>query len=183
VSNRIPTEAFAYYVGLGVGRSYQAVADKFGVTHTGIVMAAKREHWQERLVEIERKSREAANQKAVEGITAMNERHLKSLRVIQGKALDTLRAKSIESAMDAVRALDIAIKGERLIKGEPTTHATVSIAETIRNEYERWMATPATGEDEPNLLPDTDALASLMEKTAPGQALNEATPPDVAATD
>jgi hypothetical protein len=71
----------------------------------------------------------------------MNVRHLKSLRVIQAKALETLRTLPLSSAMDAVRALDIGLKGERVVRGEPSDRSAVSVEDTIKREYSRWMTT------------------------------------------
>jgi hypothetical protein len=59
--------------------------------------------------------------------------------VIQGKALEALKEFSLESAMEAVRALDLSIKHERIIKGEPSERTAVSVESIIRKEYERWM--------------------------------------------
>ncbi len=42
---------------LGPGRSYQQVADRYGVTKRAVTALAKRESWQARLAEIEEKSR------------------------------------------------------------------------------------------------------------------------------
>ena len=69
----------------------------------------------------------------------MNERHLKSARIVQGKALEALRGTPLETAMAAVKALDTGIRQERLIRGEPGERTAISVEETIRSEYERWM--------------------------------------------
>jgi hypothetical protein len=41
--------------------------------------------------------------------------------------------------MDAVRALQIAIDKERLIRGEPTERSAIDIERKIRSEHERWI--------------------------------------------
>ena len=46
---KIPPDAFDYYFGLGTGRSYQAVADRYGVTKRAVTNYATRERWRERL--------------------------------------------------------------------------------------------------------------------------------------
>jgi len=46
-----------------------------------------------------------------------------------------------------VRALDIAIKQERLVVGEPTDRTAVSVEEAIRREYARWMTVDGDGAD------------------------------------
>ena len=142
---RLPPDAFAFYLNLGVGRSYETVAKQFNVSKRAVVKRGVREHWQEKVVELEQKARASAEQKVLENLEAMNERHLKSLRVIQGKALEALRAMPLNSAINAVRSLDLAIRQERLIRGEPTERAASDLEEVVRREYGRWMV--SNGED------------------------------------
>jgi hypothetical protein len=139
VSGRIQPDAFEFYFGLGADRSYQKVADHYGVTKRTVTRHATREDWQDKLIELERKAREGAEKKALESLEGMNLRHLKSLKVIQGKGLEALRAMPLTSAMEAVRALDMAIRQERLIRGEPTDRSAVPVEEVIKREYERWI--------------------------------------------
>ena len=80
----------------------------------------------------------------------MNTRHLKAFKVIQGKALEALRSMSLDSAMDAVRALDLAVKGERLTRGEPSDRTAVSIEDTIRREFDRWTVVEDDDEKDEN---------------------------------
>ncbi len=54
---KIPTDAFDHYFSLGPGRSYQQVADQYGVTKRAVTALAKRESWQARLAEVEEKAR------------------------------------------------------------------------------------------------------------------------------
>ena len=112
---KLPSDAFSYYHSLGPDRSYEAVAEKYGVSKRTVTRLAKQETWQARVEEIERKAREAADRKAAETIEQTNQRHLRSVKVIQAKALEALRSKSLQHPMDAVRALQLAIKLERLI--------------------------------------------------------------------
>lgn len=140
MKRRIPTEAFEYYAGLGAGRSYQAVAVKFGVSKTAIVNLAEKEHWQARLENVEREAQQRSDARAVESIEAMNERHMRMLKVIQGKALESLKTMPIDSAINAVRALDLSIRQERLIRGEPSERTAVSVEDVIRREYQRWLS-------------------------------------------
>ena len=120
MSGRIPPDALEYYLALGPDRSYQKVADHYGVSKRAVTKLAARERWQEKVVELERKARESAEKKALESLEGMNLRHLKSLKIIQGKALEALRTMPLSTAMEAVRALDMAIRQERLIRGEPS---------------------------------------------------------------
>lgn len=136
---KLPTDAFDLYMSLGPGRSYQAVADHFGVSKRAVTNRAAKERWQQRASELEAKARQGAEQRLVETLEDMNTRHLRSLRVVQARAVEALRKYPIESAMDAVRALDVGIRQERVIRGEPTERTAVQLEELIRREYSRWM--------------------------------------------
>ncbi len=150
MSAKLPSDAFDYYFALGTERSYQAVADHFGVSKTAVVNKANKERWQGRVERLEAKAREAADQKNAESLEQMNTRHLKAFKVIQGKALEALRSMSLDSAMDAVRALDLAVKGERLTRGEPSDRTAVSIEDTIRREFDRWTGVEDDDEKDEN---------------------------------
>ena len=139
MNRKLPPDAFSFYFSLGPGRSYQAVADEYEVSKRAVSNLAERENWQARLVELERKARDKADEKALETLDEMNERHLKVLRFIQGRAIDTLKAMPLESAMDAVRAYSLSLDKERTIRGEPTDRNAVSIEEICRSEYARWL--------------------------------------------
>jgi len=166
---RLPQDAFAFYLALGRVRSYQAVADHFGVDKKTVTNRAVREDWQEKLLEHEKAERDRMEKKAAESIEAMNDRQLKLVSFIQAKAVEALKTLSLDSAMDAVRALQIAIEKERLIRGEPTERSAIDIERKIRSEHERWMVpalgTPANDTDAGGTITDeheehTDAGAS-----------------------
>ena len=110
---KIPDTAFAEYLGLGEGRSYQALADRYGVTKRAVVKLACRDNWQGRLEEIERNASVAADKKATESIQSIIARHLRTIRWIQGKALETLKDTPLRSTSDALKALEFSLKEER----------------------------------------------------------------------
>ena len=139
MGTRIPPDAFDYYFSLGADRSYKAVADRYGVTKRAVTKVAAREGWQQRAAGLESQVREATDKKTVETREQMNSRHLKSLKIIQGKALEALRSMPIESAIDAVRSLGLSIKQERLIRGEPGERTAVTMEQVVRDEFSRWM--------------------------------------------
>ncbi|MBK9386504.1 MAG: hypothetical protein IPN34_16955 [Planctomycetes bacterium] len=97
------------------------------------------ERWQERIAERERKAREATEQRAIETLEEMNARHLRVAKAIQARALDALRTLPLSTAMEAVRALEIGVKQERLARGEPTDRAAIDVESVIKREYERWL--------------------------------------------
>ncbi len=117
---KLPIDAFEYYVGLGTDRSYQLVAEHFGVSKRAVTHRATAENWQERLHSIHEVARGRAEEAMTESLTEMYSRHLKLLSVIQGKALQTLQNVPIISAWDAVKALDLAMRLETKIRGKPS---------------------------------------------------------------
>ena len=126
---KLPFDAFEYYFALGHERSYEAVAEHFQVSKTAVANLAKREQWQDRVVERERKAREALDQKSIESVEQMNERHLKLCKVMQKKSFEALRAMPLATGMDAIRGLELAIRQERLIRGEPSERTAVTRTE------------------------------------------------------
>lgn len=148
MSGKLPADCFQFYLGLGDGRSYQQVANHYGVSKKAVTNRAVQERWQVRIERIELEVQRRSDEKAVESLEQMGRRHLKSLRIIQGKALETLRSSSLTSAMDAIRALDLAIKGERLVRGEPSDRTALAVEDVIKREYSRWMAVDDGSEEE-----------------------------------
>ena len=139
MSKKIPPDAFSYYYSLGPTRSFAAVGTELGVSKQAIAKVAKTERWQERTEEIDRAAQEKVDRRLAESVEEMGERHLRMLRVVQGKALETLKAMPLSTAMEAVRALDLTIRQERLIRGEPTDREELGIAEVVRRESQRWL--------------------------------------------
>ena len=148
MKKRVPPDAFDYYFALGVDRSHRAVAARYEVSKQTITKIAKRDRWRERLTEIEEKARKSLAQKSVESMEQVTQRHLQTLKVIQTKALQALKSMPLTGAMDAVRALDLSIAKERLIRGEPSDRTAVTVEETIRREYDRWLVTAGEGVDD-----------------------------------
>lgn len=139
MNKRIPEGAFDYYVGLGENRSYEAVAQQFGVSKRAITKLAARAEWPTRLERIEREAREKSAKRLVETLDEMNQRHLRITKAVQARALEALKSMSLDTAMDAVRALDISIKQERLIRGEPTDRSETNIPDLVERESKRWL--------------------------------------------
>jgi transposase len=138
MNRKLTAEAFEFYFGLGPDRSYRAVVEKFGVSKKTVVATAKREDWQSRIAERERKATKRVEERAVESLTTMKERHLKMIRAVQTKALEALRQMPIDSGYQAVQALVKAIEQERLARGEPTDRMALSVEEVITQQGIRW---------------------------------------------
>lgn len=137
---KIPEDAFAFYVALGPeSRSYELVAKHFHVTKKTVVRAAEREQWQARLEGIERKAREETDAKLANELHAMNMRHRKLLIGMASRAASAIQAYPLKTAMEGIKAAEIAIKLERLMAGEPTETRTVSIEQITRDEVGRFL--------------------------------------------
>jgi hypothetical protein len=136
---RISAEAFTYYVELGSGRSYEAVAQRYGVSKVTIVKHAAKENWQGRLREAEQKAREEANKKAVETLAAVRERQLQEARILERRALEALKVLPPEKAAKAAVMLNIAWKHELLLLGEPSERTELNIEEVTRREMDTLL--------------------------------------------
>ncbi len=145
---KIPTDAFDHYFSLGPGRSYQQVADRYGVTKRAVTALAKRESWQARLAEVEEKARVRLDEKKVDAAEAAHEQRLKALRLVLGKGIEGLRGMSIDSPRDAVQAIGLAVREIRVELGEPSDRTAISVEDTIRREYERWMTVEEDGAED-----------------------------------
>ena len=148
MNRKLPPDAFDFYVNLGPDRSYEKVAEEYGISKRGVTKAAHREDWAGRLAKIEAGARQATDKKLGETIEAMNQRHLKVMKAVLGKALETLKSLPLTNAMDAVRAIDMSLKQERLIRGEPSERTAMTIAETTREEMRRLLVVEEVDEDD-----------------------------------
>ncbi len=144
---KIPPDAFDFYFGLGPGRSYQAVAGEYGVTKRAVTKLAAKERWQDQIATLERKARENSDERKVDALQASHEQRLQALRMVLGKGLEGLRQMAIDSPRDAIRAIGLAVREIRVELGEPSERTAVSIEDTIRREYKRWMV---VGNDDEN---------------------------------
>ncbi len=159
MTKKLPPDALGYYLSLGPKRSYQDVAERFGVSKRSVTSAAVREDWQARVAEADSRVRERASEDYVESVQAMNERHLKVLRFIQGRSIETLKSMPIDSAMDAVRAYTASIAQERQIRGDPAQR-TLTIAAIIKRETESLLR--PVGEDDWSALEASAAGVSVL---------------------
>lgn len=156
----VPPDAFARYVALGPGRSYELVGKEVGCTGRAIAMAAEREGWQQRLAEIEADQRVRLQDVLTETLADMNLRHVQTAREVQVRAMEALKQMPIASPTDAAKILLKAIEVERLVRGEPTDRVTVSAQDFLRElhrECIRQAQPPAVGEDSPHGLITTTA--------------------------
>ncbi len=147
MTRRLPPDAFESYLSLGPSRTYGAIAEMFGVCKRSVCTRAKKENWQERVVQQERAAREQAQKKAVESLEEMNERHLRLVRLIQNRAIEALKNMPLDNANAAAKALAAAVDQERVIRGEPSDRSAIDIATIIKKEYETLMLKPGEKDD------------------------------------
>jgi hypothetical protein len=175
---KLPDDAYAYYLALGPRRSHQAVADHFGVDKKTVTNRAVKENWKQRIEDHERAERERLERKAAETVEAMNDRHLKVIAYIQAKGIEALKSMPLDSAIDAVRAITIAIDKERVIRGEPAQRSTIDIERKLREEHERWEAPEEPANPEETVTP---AAHDKPDQPSPAVDGGDAPEPDAAA--
>jgi hypothetical protein len=145
---KLPADAFQFYVTLGPGRSYQKVAEHFGTSKRTVTKHAVQENWATRLLEAEAEARERSEAKAVETLEAMNERHLKIARALQAKAVKALQELPLDTARDIIKALELGLRQERLVRGEPTDRNALTLEEITKREMTRWLVAEGGEDDE-----------------------------------
>lgn len=141
---KLPSDAFEFYVGLGTNRNYQTVAEHFETSKRAVTRRAASENWQRRLAEIDEKTRQRRAEMLVESAAEMDTRHLKMLRAVQARAVEALQRMPLSTSMEAVRAVESAVKLERLIRGEPSERKSIAVEEICRLEAERWLCPDGT---------------------------------------
>lgn len=99
----------------------------------------RREDWNREKVEIQKLTDERIALAVAETISEMNTRHLKEYQLLQNKGVQALRDIDPKTANEALSMVDVGIKGERLVRGEPTEvrevrsmmHANVQVLELV----------------------------------------------------
>lgn len=138
--SKLSADAFAFYTALGADqRSYELVAKHYGVAKKTVTRTADREQWQARLEVIERRAREATDAKLAQDLHAMDMRHRKLLLGIASRAASAIQTFPLKTAMEGIKAAEIAIKLERLLAGEPTETRTISVEQVTRDEVQRFL--------------------------------------------
>ncbi len=79
---KIPPDAVTYYLSLGPGRSYQKVAEHYGVTKRAITKIAAKDRWEEKVAEIEVSAVQSAEEKAGCEVVVTYPRNMKALRMV-----------------------------------------------------------------------------------------------------
>ena len=151
-------EAFAFYVSLGHERSLEAVRQKYNVTRAAVTKAVRRGKWYERLAKIEAEAKANADKKLAESRTQVLERHLRSVRAVQSKALQALQLHQFADATEGMRALVAGIKLERVLMDQSSVNVGLSLPELTRRQIEMYVATDDEPEDLDHEPEDGDDL-------------------------
>ena len=147
MKTKLGPEAFDRYVALGPDRSYEAIARAFGTTKRTVTRFAKQDQWAERLRAAEEKARAESERKAAETLEAMRERHLRSLKAVQGKALQALQSIPLETASAAVKALLASLAQERLLRDDGAAAGANDIEAIVKREYALFIRKPGQKDD------------------------------------
>lgn len=124
-------EAFEFYYGLGETRSYQKVADHYGISKTSVYKWAQEFNWNDRVtqrdIEISKKLEKKTN------TTVINEKA--RYRTIIRTAISDFakRLNDKEIVVDSVLDLERLIKLDLLLMGEETERTEGGV--TVNNEY------------------------------------------------
>ncbi len=97
------------------------IAEELGISRPGTICDWRREENWEREREIIQKATEEKVTAAIsETIAEMNARHLKEYQLLQTKGIQALRRLDPRTAAEAQVMVDTGVRGERLVRGEPT---------------------------------------------------------------
>jgi len=101
--------------------SDQQIADQLGIQRTETIGEWRRtENWDLEREIIQKETERRVSEAVAESIAQMNVRHLREFQLMQTKGVQALKVLDPVRASDAAAMIDAGIKGERLVRGEPT---------------------------------------------------------------
>ena len=119
MNRKILPEAFELYRSMGIRRSYQAVAERLGLSKRTVASAAVRERWQARLAKEASPAPQPHEQRHVGPFpAALGLDRLRLLQwLLQELELEILRRIRIETPSDALDLVIAAMDAERALMG------------------------------------------------------------------
>lgn len=133
-----PSGSFEFWISeTGGNRKINALAKEYGVCHNTASGWIKDGRWNIRAEKIDAIVNKKTDSELVETLAQMNMRHVEDCRALWEKAAQFLADKPIKSTQDALKALELSSKIERLARGESTEN--VSFGEIVRKEHDRWL--------------------------------------------
>ncbi|MBU2501970.1 hypothetical protein KJ682_11635 [bacterium] len=99
----------------------QQIAQRLGIKRPETIGDWRRtEGWDIERQYVQKITEERVTQAVAETITEMNTRHLKEYQLLQSKGVQGLKDLAPKTAGEAMSLVDVGIRGERLVRGEPT---------------------------------------------------------------
>ncbi|HOX27235.1 MAG TPA: hypothetical protein PLL30_16070 [Candidatus Krumholzibacteria bacterium] len=99
----------------------QQIAEQLGIPRSETISEwRRREDWDREREVIQQETDRRVTNAVAETISEMNSRHLKEYQLLQTKGLQALKKLDPKTAAEAHAMLDTGIKGERLVRGEPS---------------------------------------------------------------
>ncbi len=99
----------------------QQIAHRLGIKRPETIGEWRRaQGWDEERRVVQQVTEERVNQAVAETISEMNSRHLKEYQLLQSKGVQGLKDLNPKTAAESLAMVDTGIKGERLVRGEPT---------------------------------------------------------------
>ncbi len=103
------------------GGTDQQIAERLGIKRPETIGEWRRaENWEKERKYVQKITEEKITQAVAETISEMNARHLKEYQLLQTKGVQALKIIDPKTANEALSMVDVGIKGERLVRGEPT---------------------------------------------------------------
>ncbi len=97
------------------------IAAELGIARVDTIGAWRRaEHWEKEREHVQRVTEQRVQEAVAETIADMNSRHLKEFQLLQTKGIQALRRLDPQRAGEAQAMIDVGVRGERLVRGEPT---------------------------------------------------------------
>lgn len=153
---KIPKDdAFAFWVALGMHRTYGKVAKRYAVTNRSIVVLARNDRWQARLADIERGAKAVMDDALAKEKGEALIQHKRLISAIAARAAKALHDLPLSTGMEGVRAAEIAIKLDRLISGDSTAQTAVVVESVTRQEIDRFVK-PSIENIEDELEPEDE---------------------------
>lgn len=99
----------------------EQIAVRLGIQRPETIGEWRRaEQWDVEREIIQQETERRVSEAISETISQMNSRHLKEFQLMQTRAVQALRSLEPAKASEAAAMLDAGIRGERLVRGEPT---------------------------------------------------------------
>lgn len=103
------------------GGTDQQIADRLGIKRPETIGEWRRsEGWDKERQYVQKITEEKITLAVAETISEMNTRHLKEYQLLQTRGVYALKTLEPTKASEATAMVDTGIRGERLVRGEPT---------------------------------------------------------------